>query len=113
MLFESSCLSCIFNSVILVQDEADADAARGLVHEVYELVADNYLDARSGGFDPLRYAPAFAAAALASGLYKALQPFASHICLLRNVRFQVRSWSPPWGWLTGSKDKLLAAATCP
>lgn len=49
---------CFNTSGIVAQDEADADAAQGLVHEVYELVADNYLDARSGGFDPHRYTPA-------------------------------------------------------
>lgn len=36
----------------LLQRDAETDKAINLVQEVYELVADNYLDARSGGFDP-------------------------------------------------------------
>lgn len=38
----------------MFQDGEGVEAARGLINEVYELVADNYLDARSGGFDPHR-----------------------------------------------------------
>ena len=39
----------------VLQDDEGVEAARGLINEVYELVADNYLDARSGGFDPRKY----------------------------------------------------------
>jgi hypothetical protein len=38
----------------LLQPDVEAESAVNLVQEVYELVADNYLDARSGGFDPER-----------------------------------------------------------
>ncbi len=38
----------------LLQPDVEAESAVNLVQEVYELVADNYLDARSGGFDPQR-----------------------------------------------------------
>ncbi|DBB02698.1 hypothetical protein WJX82_005349 [Trebouxia sp. C0006] len=37
------------------QPDVEAESAVNLVQEVYELVADNYLDARSGGFDPQRW----------------------------------------------------------
>lgn len=37
------------------QHDVEAESAVNLVQEVYELVADNYLDARSGGFDPQRW----------------------------------------------------------
>lgn len=37
-----------------MQHDVEAESAVNLVQEVYELVADNYLDARSGGFDPQR-----------------------------------------------------------
>lgn len=37
------------------QPDVEAENAVNLVQEVYELVADNYLDARSGGFDPQRW----------------------------------------------------------
>lgn len=38
----------------MLQPDVEAESAVNLVQEVYELVADNYLDARSGGFDPQR-----------------------------------------------------------
>ncbi|KAL3138941.1 hypothetical protein ABBQ32_005754 [Trebouxia sp. C0010 RCD-2024] len=37
------------------QRDAETDKAVNLVQEVYELVADNYLDARGGGFDPQKW----------------------------------------------------------
>ena len=40
---------------VVLQEEESVEAARGLITEVYELVADNYLDARRGGFDPHRW----------------------------------------------------------
>ncbi|KAL0041882.1 hypothetical protein WJX79_007657 [Trebouxia sp. C0005] len=43
------------SSVAGAQPDVEAESAVNLVQEVYELVADNYLDARSGGFDPQRW----------------------------------------------------------
>lgn len=40
------------HGALLLQRDAETDKAVNLVQEVYELVADNYLDARGGGFDP-------------------------------------------------------------
>ena len=53
------CLNPIFlleflMSASLLQRDADALRAANLVEEVYELVAENYLDARSAGFELTR-----------------------------------------------------------
>ena len=45
---------CMLIPSCTLQPDVEAESAVNLVQEVYELVADNYLDARSGGFDPQR-----------------------------------------------------------
>ena len=49
----ADCIETLPRSFLL-QNDNEAESAANLVQEVYELVADNYLDARSGGFDPQR-----------------------------------------------------------